>query len=169
MIKIVYHLFSFVNFGKVRVLFYKCSSNNTAHHDIVSATIITHRTDRSSILTVLSLLGLSTKCLQLIRMWLRSHTYDCAIHTVFALPVAPQMFCCHGGSLSRAHSVGHPPCTPRQCGATPGPFLWAYVLFLEAASQCSCHCVTQASACLHRRGWDVAMKRSRDYRWLFTG
>ena len=35
-----------------------------------------------------------------------------AAHTVFALPVAPQMFRCRGGDLSRAHSVGRPPCTP---------------------------------------------------------
>ena len=42
-------------------------------------------------------------------MWFRSHSL-----TVFAVLVAPQMFRCRGGSLSRAHSVGLPPCTPRQ-------------------------------------------------------
>ena len=42
----------------------------------------------------------------------------CAAHTVFVLTVAPQMFRCRGGSLSRAYSVGRPPCTPRQCVTT---------------------------------------------------
>ena len=41
----------------------------------------------------------------------------CAAHTVFALPVAPHVFRCRGGGLSRAHSVGRQLCrpTPRQC------------------------------------------------------
>ena len=46
------------------------------------------------------------KCPQLVIMWPRSFV------TVFALPVAPQMFRCRGGGLSRANSVGRPPCTP---------------------------------------------------------
>ena len=43
----------------------------------------------------------------------------CATHTVFAVPVVPQMFRCRGGSLSRAHSFG---CTPRQRVTTQESF-----------------------------------------------
>ena len=38
----------------------------------------------------------------------------CAAHTVFVLTVAPQMFRCRDGSLSRAHSVGRPTLTPEK-------------------------------------------------------
>ena len=54
----------------------------------------------------------------------------CAAHPVFALPVAPLMFRCRGGGLSRAHSVGCPPCTPRQCATTRELFFWVDVIFL---------------------------------------
>ena len=57
----------------------------------------------------------------------------CAAHTVFVLTVAPQMFRCRGGSLSRAHSVGRPPCTPRQCVTTRELFFWMDVIFLQVA------------------------------------
>ena len=73
---------------------------------IVSPTALIHRTARSPIPAISSLFGLSPKCRQFVIMWPRSHL--AAPHTRFALPVAPQMFCCRGGSLSRAHSVGRP-------------------------------------------------------------
>ena len=57
----------------------------------------------------------------------------CAAHTVFVLTVAPQMFRCCGGSLSRAHSVGRPPCSPRQCVTTRELFFWMGVIFLQVA------------------------------------
>ena len=38
--------------------------------------------------------------------------HDMVEIAVFALPVAPQVFRCRGGGLSRAHSVGRPPFTP---------------------------------------------------------
>ena len=79
-----------------------------------------------------------------------------APHTGFALPLVPQMFRCRGGSLSRAHSVGRPPCTPRQCVTTRESFCWVDVL--SVASHCSCHLATRASVVFHRRGWDAAMK-----------
>ena len=56
-----------------------------------------------------------------------------AAHICFALPVAPQMLRCRGGSLSRAHSVGRPPCTPRQCVTTREVFLWVDVILLQVA------------------------------------
>ena len=55
----------------------------------------------------------------------------CAAHTVFVLTVAPQMFRCRG--LSRAHSVGRPPYTPRQCVTTRELFVWMDVIFLQVA------------------------------------
>ena len=57
----------------------------------------------------------------------------CAAHTVFVLTIAPQMFRCRGGSLSRAHSVGRPPCSPRQCVTTRELFFWMDVIFLQVA------------------------------------
>ena len=57
----------------------------------------------------------------------------CAAHTVFVLTVAPQMFRCRGGSLSRAHSVGRPPCTPRQCVTTRELFFLMDVIFRQVA------------------------------------
>ena len=42
-------------------------------------------------------------------VWFRSHVAAPHIQCFF-LTVAPQMFRCRGGSLSRAHSVGRPPC-----------------------------------------------------------
>ena len=66
-------------------------------------------------------------------MWAARHDMvqiarGCAAHTVFFLTVAPQMFRCRGGSLSRAHSVGRPPCTPRQCVTTRQLFFWMDVI-----------------------------------------
>ena len=55
----------------------------------------------------------------------------CAAHTVFAVPVAPQMFRCRGGSLSRAHSVGRPPCTPRRRVTTRESFFLVAVVSLS--------------------------------------
>ena len=58
-----------------------------------------------------SLLGLSLKFVQLV-IEMVEISCGCNTHTMFALPaVAPQMFRCRGGGLSRAHSVGRPPCT----------------------------------------------------------
>ena len=57
----------------------------------------------------------------------------CAARTGFALPVAPQMFRCRSGSLSRAHSVGRPTCTRRQCVTTRELFFWVDVIFLQVA------------------------------------
>ena len=56
----------------------------------------------------------------------------CTAHTVFALPVAPQMFHCRGGSLSRAHSVGRPTCAQRQRVTTRESFFWVDVVSLKA-------------------------------------
>ena len=56
-----------------------------------------------------------------------------AAHTGFALPVALQMLHCRGGSLSRAHSVGRPPCTQRQCVTTRELFIWVDVILLQVA------------------------------------
>ena len=80
------------------------------HHHIVSATALIHRTARPSISAMSSLLGISPKCVQLVMIMVKI-ACGCAAHTVFVLTVAPQMFRCRGGSLSRAHSVGRPPCT----------------------------------------------------------
>ena len=52
----------------------------------------------------------------------------CAAHTVFAVPIAPQLFRCRGGGLSQAHSVGCPPCTPRQRVTTRESFFWVDVV-----------------------------------------
>ena len=94
-----------------------------------------------------------------------------AAHTVLGLPVAPQMFRCRCGSLSRAHSVGCPPCTPRQ-HVTLGSrsFGWMLYLFrlLSVCSHCSCHFAIRSSAGLHRRGWEVEMKLFRECRRLFN-
>ena len=57
----------------------------------------------------------------------------CAAHTVFVITVAPQMFRCRGGSLSRAHSVGRPPCSQRQCVTTRELFFWMDVIFFQVA------------------------------------
>ena len=57
----------------------------------------------------------------------------CAAHTVFVITVTPQIFRCRGGSLSRAHSVGRPPCTPRQCVTTRELFFSIDVIFLQVA------------------------------------
>ena len=51
-----------------------------------------------------------------------------AAHKVFALPVAPQMFPCRGVGLSRAHSVGRPPCMPRQRVTTWESLFWVEVV-----------------------------------------
>ena len=92
--------------------------------------------------------------------WYGSDRIGCAAHTVFVLTVAPQMFRCRGGSLSRAHSVGRPPCTR-----------WMSYFFrlLWVASHWFCHFVTRASAGLHRRGWEVETKLLRECKRLFTG
>ena len=79
----------------------------SSHHHIVSATALIHRTARPSISAMSSLLGISPKCVQLVMIWFRSHV--AVPHIVFVLTVAPQMFRCRGGSLSRAQSVGRPP------------------------------------------------------------
>ena len=60
-------------------------------------------------------------------------TCGCAAHTGFALPVAPKMFRCRGGGLSRAPSVGRPPCTPRQCVTTRELSFWVDVILLQVA------------------------------------
>ena len=57
-----------------------------------------------------------------------------AAHTVFALRVAPQMFRCRRGGLSRAHSVGRPPCTPQQRVTTRESFFWVDVVYLWIAA-----------------------------------
>ena len=60
-------------------------------------------------------------------------TCDRSAHTRFVLPVPPQMFRCRGGGLSRAHSAGPPPCTPRQWVTTRELFFWVDVIFLQVA------------------------------------
>ena len=109
----------------ISVLFVKYqfgAIHTSDHHHVESATALSHRTYRPLILAMSSLIGLSPNVVQLIIMWLRSHVAE--PHTVFALPVAPQMFRYRGGSLSRAHSVGRPPCTLRQCVTTWESFFW---------------------------------------------
>ena len=96
----------------------------------------------------------------------------CAAHTVFVLTVTPQMFRCRGCSLSRAHSVGRPPCTPRQCVTTRELFFWMDVIFLQVALG-SLPLILPlrdtASAGLHRRGWEAETKLLRECKRLFAG
>ena len=58
----------------------------------------------------------------------RQITCGCTAQTCFSLPVAPQMFSCRGGGLSRAQSVGRP---PRQCVTTRESFIRVDVVFLK--------------------------------------
>ena len=102
------------------------------HHHIVSATALIHRTARPSISAMWSLLGISPEMCAA-RHDMVQIACGCAAHTVFVLTVAPQMFRCRGGSLSRAYSVGRPPCTPRQCVTTRELFFWTDVIFLQVA------------------------------------
>ena len=99
--------------------------------------------------------------------------YGCAAHTVFVLTVAPQMFRRRGGSLSRAHSVGRPPCTPRQCVTTrefcSSGWMSYFFRLLWVASHLFCHFLIRASAGLHRRGWEVETKLLRECKQLFIG
>ena len=99
-----------------------------------------------------------------------------AAHIVFAVPVAQQMFRCRGGGLSRAHSVGCPSFTPRQCVTTRELFFLVDVIFLQVALGSLPLFLplrdTRASAgldTLHRRGWEVKTKLLRECRRLFTG
>ena len=74
-----------------------------------------HRTDRSSTFAMSSLLALE--------MFAASHNVvgivcGCAANTVPGFPVGPHIYRCRRGGLSRAHSVGRPPCTARQCVTT---------------------------------------------------
>ena len=55
----------------------------------------------------------------------------CTAHTVLAFPVAPR-----GGGLSRAHSLGRPPCTPWHCVTTQDSLFRMYVIFLDFAVGC---------------------------------
>ena len=131
---------------------------------------LSHRTYPSFISAMSSRLGLSEMCAA--RHDVVQVACGCAAHTVFAVPVAPQMFRCRGGSLSRAHSVGCPPCTPRQRVTTRESFFWSMLyLFrlLSVCSHCSCHFAIRASAGVHRRGWEVETKLFRECRRLFTG
>ena len=68
--------------GFVATLYHRQSG----HHNVVSATALSHHTYPSFISAISSMLGLSQKC----------HMVEiaggCAAHTVFALPVGPQMF-----------------------------------------------------------------------------
>ena len=100
------------------------------HHHIVSATALIHRTARPSISAMSSLL-LPEMCTA--RHDMVHIACGCAAHAVFVLTVAPQMFRWRGGSLSRAHSVGRPPCSPRQCVTTRELFFWMDVIFLQVA------------------------------------
>ena len=96
----------------------------------------------------------------------------CAAHTVFAVPVAPQMFRCRGGGLSRAHSVGPSPCTPGQrvtLGSRSSGWMLYLFRLLSVCSHCTCHFATRAPAGLDRRGWEVEMKVFREFRRLLTG
>ena len=83
-----------------------------------------------------------------------------ATHTGFALPVAPQTLRCRGGSLSWAHSVGRPPCTPRQCVTTRELFLWVDVIRLQIALGSLPLFLPHRDTrvCLHRRCWEVETK-----------
>ena len=141
---------------------------STTHHHIVSATALIHRTARPSISAMSSLLGISPKCVQAARHDMVQIACGYAAHTVFVLTVAPKMFRC----LSRAHSVGRPPCSPRQCVTTQELFFWMDVIFLQVALgslPLILHFVTRASAGLHRRGWEVEIKLLRECKRLFTG
>ena len=135
---------------------------------IVSPTAFIHRTARSSIPAISSLFGLSPE-MSAVCHNVAGITSGRAAHTGFALPVAPQMFCCQGGSLSRAHSVGRPPCSVCPLGSCS--FGWTSYVFrlLWVASHCSCHFATHASVGLHRRGWEVETKLLRACRRPFTG
>ena len=99
---------------------------------IVSATALIHRTARPSISVMSSLLGISPKCVQLVMIWFRSHVAAPHIQCLFSRK-SHRSFCCRGGSLSRAHSVGRLPCTPRQCVTTRELFFWMDVIFLQVA------------------------------------
>ena len=57
----------------------------------------------------------------------------CGTRAVLTFSVDPQMFRYRGGSLPRAHSVGHP---PWQCVTTRESIFRAYVVFLEFAAGC---------------------------------
>ena len=97
----------------------------------VSATALSHRT-YPSFISAMS----SSYVRSLLEMCAARDRYGsdrvccCAAHTVSALPVAPQMFRCRGGDLSRAHTVGRPTCTPRQRVNTRESFFWVDVISL---------------------------------------
>ena len=100
------------------------------HHHIVSATTLTHRTTCSPFFAMSSLFGLSPEMSAVRHNVAEIASCGCTAHTGFALPVAPQMFRCRGGDLSRAYSVGRPPCTPRQCVSTRScSFGWMLYFF----------------------------------------
>ena len=99
------------------------------HHHMVSATALIHHTARPSISAMLSLLP--EMCAA--RHDMVQIACGCVAHTVFVLTLAPQMFRCRGGSLSRAHSVGRPPCSPRQCVTTRELFFWMDIIFRQVA------------------------------------
>ena len=77
--------------------------NDANHHYHV---VPSHRAARPSNFAVSSLFGLSPKCRQFVITWPRSHVAAPHIQFLhFCSPgVAPQMFHCRGGGLSRAHT-----------------------------------------------------------------
>ena len=88
------------------------------HHHVVSATALSHAPHILHFRNVVYARSLSEMCaarrdmVQVAYMLLR-RAYSFCSPGSDRLPVTPQMFRCRGGGLSRAHSVGSPPCTPR--------------------------------------------------------
>ena len=114
-----------------------------------------------------SLLGLSPKCLQLVRMWSRSHV---AVPHSVCSPGSPTGVSLlgwrHVPSALGWPSVMYPTAVCDHSGVV---LLGGCHRLLSVPSHCSCHFATPASAGLHRRGWDVKMKLLRECRRLFTG
>ena len=76
----------------------------------MSATALSQRTYLSFISAMSYLVGLSPECVQLVMIMVQI-ACGCAAHTGFALaPGSPTDVSPSGGGLSRAHSVGSPPC-----------------------------------------------------------
>ena len=137
----------------------------------MSARASIYRTARPSILAMSSLSTWYIPEMSAVCHNVAEITRGRAAHTGFALPVAPQMLRCRGGSLSRAHSVGRPLC--RHGSVWPFgscSFGWTSYFFRLpwVAPHCSCQFATRSSAGLQSRGWEIETKLLRVCRRPFT-
>ena len=119
------------------------------HHHIVSAVTRSRLTDRSYILAMTSLLGLSPICSQLIQMW--------SMFRWWPVTSAP-------GWLSAMFTRA-----VWSLASLSFRRMFHFFRLLLDASHCSCHYATLSSAGLHSRACDNRMNLLREYRWPFTG